>query len=469
MTSHFLNDRKLVHLQTVINPEAMASRFIEHFQIHQSRSDFEIEKCAIEKIYYRPGKSCGVLYRLIFHNDNGKQSDHWFFGRMYPPGRGYSHYEVASSQTNDAPASNHSGENLPGFIKEPVHFLPELDMVLWTFPFDPKMPGLQQSADPAFVKQQIDHHLPAFGLTTGWQAERIDCRRIKYMPGKRCVLRYQVRMAGPSGESRDVIFYSKTYHDGKSQYHFNILQTAYAQLRTQAAIVGIPRPLLHFESANTFWQEEWQGKPLLEVLEEYDGQQLFEKIATLLAALHRSQLDLLCRAPDPDDILKTATEDGLEFIHVLPEYRQRLETLLEHLAAAKARFEQHDFPAVPIHGAIRLEQMLVRGEELALVDFDALALGDPLADVAEFIASLHYLELSCGLSRDFLTKAADWFYDSYAQQVPWPCDRRRVAWYVLAFGISKIFLSLKNLNVRALQQLDSAGQEIINHWLALLD
>jgi thiamine kinase-like enzyme len=102
---------------------------------------------------------------------------------------------------------------------------------------------------------------------------------------------------------------------------------------------------------------------------------------------------------------------------------------------------------------------------LALVDFDAVAMGDPHYDVAEFIASLQYLELSRGLSRQRLASAAKLFYESYAARVPWACDRRRIAWYTRAFLISKMFSSIKNLDFQALQRLESDGQEIMNGWL----
>jgi thiamine kinase-like enzyme len=109
--------------------------------------------------------------------------------------------------------------------------------------------------------------------------------------------------------------------------------------------------------------------------------------------------------------------------------------------------------------------MLMRGAELALVDFDAVAMGDPHYDVAEFIASLQYLELSRGLSRQRLANAAKAFYESYAALVPWTCDRGRIAWYARAFLITKMFSSIKNLDFQALQRLELDGQEIINDWL----
>lgn len=96
-------------------------------------------------------------------------------------------------------------------------------------------------------------------------------------------------------------------------------------------------------------------------------------------------------------------------------------------------------------------------------------MGDPLYDIAEFIASLQYLEFSKGLLLDELTRAGDLFFESYQAQVPWSCNRRRLTWYVLAFLIIKIYSAVKNLDIQALSRLDLSAEEFLNSWLNLLD
>jgi thiamine kinase-like enzyme len=246
-----------------------------------------------------------------------------------------------------------------------------------------------------------------------------------------------------------------------------MLKSVYEQLAVQAPIVNIPKPLLHLDGFNTFWQEEWPGQPLIEVMEDQNWEELFPRIARVIAALHRSRIDGFRPGPDPDEVMNTADEDGTKFAHMLPQYQRSIMPALERLRAEKSALELQKIPAAPIHGACRIEQMLVRGAELALVDFDAVAMGDPHYDVAEFIASLQYLELSRGLSRQRLASAAKLFYESYAALVPWSCpaSRGRIGWYARAFLISKMFSSIKNLDFQALQRLESDGQEIMNGWL----
>jgi thiamine kinase-like enzyme len=469
-----IDDPRLPHLLVATEAEAMREHFARYFQQAYPALDLQVVHCAIEKIYYRPGRHCGMLYRLRLRPPSGRpgqgsEADEWFFGRMYASGVACSKFEQAAAAVEHfKPARN--------FLQavKPVNFWPDLNMLFWVFPQDPKLPALPQAVDPAFIRKQVEANFAAFGLLGNGSVAAPRCAdlrydRVKYMPGKRCVLRFHARLDDAAGEAQEVTFYSKTYGDGMSRYHFQILQSAYRQLTAQVKEINLPRPLLHLDEANTFWQEEWKGKALIEALDEFDWDELFPRIAAMLASLHRSRINGFRPGPDLDDVLQSTLEDGAELVQTLPQYQPLISPLLSRLQTAKTALEQQEIAAVPIHGACRLEQMLVRGTELALVDFDAVALGDPLFDLAEFLASLQFLQLSRALPRQRLARAVDLFYETYARQVSWSCDRRRVAWYALSFLTSKIFLSLKNLDFQALQRLESEGQEIIKGWLEFIN
>jgi len=48
--------------------------------------------------------------------------------------------------------------------------------------------------------------------------------------------------------------------------------------------------------------------------------------------------------------------------------------------------------------------------------------------------------------------------------VAWPCDRRRLAWYVTAFLLGKIHSSLKRSEEAALANIEPAF-ELVRDWL----
>ena len=122
-------------------------------------------------------------------------------------------------------------------------------------------------------------------------------------------------------------------------------------------------------------------------------------------------------------------------------------------------------PRVPIHGDFQVEQLLVRDGRLTAVDFDDLAQGDPLQDVAEFVASLRYLEISAGRPRGELARAAAAFCARYAGEVPWHCDPGRIAWYAAAYTATKMSWTVAHLDLAAISRLLARGATLVQDML----
>ena len=72
-----------------------------------------------------------------------------------------------------------------------------------------------------------------------------------------------------------------------------------------------------------------------------------------------------------------------ELVRRVPELREDVSHLLDEIARLRAAAPP--CPPRPVHGAPHPPQWLVDGEQLGLIDFDRLALGDPEADVAAFM------------------------------------------------------------------------------------
>ena len=444
------DDPKLPQLALVTAPEVMAPRLAENFHSTLVQLECQVESCVIERIQYRRGRRCRILYRLNFRDPHGDKTEQWFWGKLGRPGQARRQYEEALTAENFAHAP------WPA-----VSLLPELEMVLWTFPNDPDMPGLRLAADLNFVQAQINANLAAFGLTADWRCGNAELTRVKYMPGKRCVLRYAFEVQKNSGEKRRASFYSKTYSDGMSRLHYDVVQQVHARL---GQAINIPRPIMHLEAANTFWQEPWEGRPLLENLEAEDWEELFPRLAAGLARFHQSR----CESLPPVDTLEraydSAQEDAPMLGWLLPRYHSHFAEMLSKLSAAKKMAAALKTPVTPIHRAIRLEQYVARGRETALVDFDAAVQGDPLYDVAEFIASLQYLEFTAGFSRERLAGAAALFESKYGQLVPWELARSRLAYYAVSALLSKMHDTMKNLDTKAMRKF-AAILEVMDGWL----
>jgi len=449
-SSDLFQDPKLPHLGAATNPEIMAEMFAGKFRLTLAAQGLQVENCAIEWVQHRRGRRCRLLYRLDLREASGKKFEQWFFGRLVREGQAQRQYE-------QAPVS----APLPNGLWQPVNLWPELEMIVWAFPHDPEMPGLAKAVDPVFVQARIEANRQAWGLSAGWRCGKVAFERVKYMPGKRCVLRYEADLENQSGESRRLAFYSKTYSDGRSRSHYDNLQEIHARLGDK---INIPRPLLHVEEANTFWQEPWEGRALIDLLDEWDWHELFPRLAKLLAAFHKSHYEGLPRVDVLERALDSAQEDAQVLGWLLPQYRSRCDEALAALVGSKEILAKRATPVAPFHGTFRIEQILARNDEIALVDFDGMALGDPLFDVAEFLTSLQYLEFSRGFARPRLAKASELFQESYEQETPWKLAPPRVAWYAVVSWLNKMHETLRRRDSGIIRKFDGI-EGIMEEWI----
>lgn len=311
------------------------------------------------------------------------------------------------------------------------------------------MPGLLRASDVERVRALLNANLAQFNVAPSWHCETLRCVRVKYMPGKRCVLRYEVELAAPDGAKQSLAFYSKTYSDGMSRFHFQNLRAVYEQMPQ----LNIPRPILHWEEANTYWQESWEGTPLLEALPELHWEKTFAQVARVLADFHQSRCEALAAADLLDLALDSAEEDAPRIAAILTQYDALMHEALRVLRLAREPLARAGAPLVPVHGTIRVEQFLVRGEEYALIDFDLACLGDPLYDVAEFLTSLQFLQFTHGWERLRVEEAMRLFQAAYAQHVPWPIESERIAWYAVVSILDKLHDALKSLDRPALARI----------------
>jgi hypothetical protein len=69
------NDPMLPHRDTALDAHAMANQFARHLSAVCPNSEWEVARCAIEKVYYRQGHHCGVLYRVTLRHPSGSEAD----------------------------------------------------------------------------------------------------------------------------------------------------------------------------------------------------------------------------------------------------------------------------------------------------------------------------------------------------------------------------------------------------------
>jgi hypothetical protein len=470
MTNGTIYDHALPQLQQATDTKIMAAAFEAYFRGQYPSRGLKVNDCQISRLQHRPGKECNITYRLSGHDRDRRPYDQWIFARM--SANGENHKPAPNGQPPQRAALEWPLQ-WPGCdFWKPVSAWPEMNMELHAFPYDLKMPYLCRLLDLEFVKREIAARLPSFGLSSEWKCRELACHKIKYMPTRRCVLRYDLVVADAAKHQRQIVFYSKTYNSANSRYVYDVLRAVCASPACNNGVLNIPAPIANLDSANTLWQHAWEGTKFGSVMRERGWANLphsgfMPKIAAMLAALHQVEIPHLQLAdgPAPAKTIENAYGDADDTAQFLPEKQAVLAAAAKTLADLAPEVAV-DSTRATIHGSFKVAQLLCREHELALVDFDSISRGDPLYDVAEFFASILYLIVSDGIPAAPMIASVESFWSEYQQRVSWHCDRRRLAWYLVAFLLGKMHSSLKRSEMKAVANMPLAF-DLVAEWLEI--
>jgi hypothetical protein len=443
--------RNELDLPLITNEEAMAVHFAAYLQHAYADRHLSVRDCTVDKITYRPQESSvDLLYRLGLQEGAGAVFEQWFFVRFYAddPAEKYSQWGTEPQR-----------HPVTGW--RPIDSWPAHSAVIWAFPHDERLPQLAQAADCADVAAVATAAAVTLGFTPGTICHQVRRHLVKYMPGKRCVLRFTLTMTDPVRGACELELYSKTYGDGTS----GAIYAAFHQLSTQSAF-AVPETVLHLPAIDTYWQKAWPGVSLEEHYDPDAYAAILPQVVGALVAFHRSTLAPLAAAPDGAAEAAEARRNGKKIGHFLPQRQATWRALGDRIAEAFTLLPPLTAPLVPLHGTFRLSQLLSNGRALAVTDLDAIGLGDPHYDVAEFMATVRYQRFRRQRPAHELIAQAAAFQRHYQQQVPWPLEQQRLHWYIAASLLRKFRQSLKGLEVPILGQQEELSQ-LIEAELAL--
>jgi Ser/Thr protein kinase RdoA (MazF antagonist) len=313
-----------------------------------------------------------------------------------------------------------------------ARLVPELDMIAWVFPDDPRLPQLRELLDVA----RVARHLPYASLPFAAHAiAGIKIDVVRYRPEQRCILRYDI----DHGANRDrCVLYAKVFADNNGERVFSRIQHCYA--RSNALGVRVARPLGYTEAVRAVWQEELSGTPLTVALGAGDYHASMKAIGHCLAKLHTADLPMQ-KAVTREARLADASKKSRKLAQMIP-------TLADELAAIIAR-GQSDLGSLPparkavIHGDLHCGQFLTMADSmLALFDFDEWSHGDPAQDLGDLIVdpyvnrlALDSAEINClaapGIARALLA--------SYRGAASWTVTDAEIAWQARVQLINKAY------------------------------
>jgi thiamine kinase-like enzyme len=361
-------------------PEQVAAVLVEHVPELASGAltltDLEVVTVRIKENARR------ALYRAAVADAGGRaeQRDLRLRGELLPPGQ---------------PAPRAGLNGIP-FGREGWRcYLPELRLDLAVEPpEDRALPALRLLTDPAAARDLLERELrrasPRYARI-GIEACRPHVMR--YKPGSRCTVLYELRYAGNGRGAPDVVV-AKTYHSGKGRTAFEGMRALRASALND--VVTLAEPLTFLPELNVLLQT---GVPHALTLKELVKRAIVSgneeamtevsayvaKTAPGLAGVHSSGV----RAPSVftwDDQLAEIRAVVVRLAGFEPSLAEALAPLLDHIEALAA--EHPAQPLVPAHGSFRPAQVLLNAGDIAFIDFDSFCLAEPALDLALFCATL---------------------------------------------------------------------------------
>lgn len=303
---------------------------------------------------------------------------------------------------------------------EPVVHLPRLDMTIWSFPNDPQLPQLPQVINPALVRAHFPYAVLPAGFTDPTALRQVEVAVVHYYPEERCTTRYQLASSEPE-QPEALTLFGKTFQDQTGSMLFARLNALWQRAQAEPDLFGVTQPLAYDATIQTIWLKFQPGRPLVEVIDPTNAERLLTTVAHGLVALQQGDFPHLHQFTYTGRLAEIR-DKAKKLVHALPTWQELLDNLLEQLTSAAANFASA--PTTLLHGDFHPRQFLVDDDKIICCDFDELAQGDPLQDVASFLVDLQLGDFAPPLQQQM----AQSFYRAYCQAAPWDASLPRLIW-----------------------------------------
>ncbi len=234
---------------------------------------------------------------------------------------------------------------------------------------------------------------PFTALAHKYLGEEMDVRRVNIevirRRNQRCVIRYIVETFDPREQQRlDWRVIGKVYKARRGERVHELMQRLWENgfSREASDEIYIPEPLDFSSELCMLFQEEVPGLPLKVLAKQSPNSFHFRQLARTLAKLHRCPI-----VPDKPFLVQE------HFLRCHPRYPflalacPELETKIDYIAATAKHIEAQliaESQLTPIHGDFHLGQVHLENGSAWLIDFDALAYGDPASDLGNLLVFL---------------------------------------------------------------------------------
>ena len=368
--------------------------------------------CRLRRAKFKPDRKLTAYYDVTLRAEtSGARSIRPIAVTWLPPGSTYD----TSPQLFDLQAEAQH-RSLADPFRQLMADLPMPGSRLLIAPLDPHFPQLVRLSDPQYVSDMIATAaaMPASTITP---SPRYAVNSIRYRPGQRHVLRYDLVSATDQTKQQKMIF-AKLYRGEDGARAQRIAMQLGDWLTIWGSSVSAVRPLAYTAADASVLYPDVAGVPLSEHLRRSTCAMAgwLEQAATALQVLHRAPPTLTGELT-PHDLTAEikAIARASEHVHaLLPHVGATIDALLHRVYDAYARLPAES-PAC-VHGDFKADHLWVTPTGLTLIDFDTCRLADPALDVGKFLADLCWWYDT--LHRSDVEQAQAHFLEAYARGVP---------------------------------------------------
>lgn len=437
-------DVRLPQLSTILDHAVMRDILQQRMFLSSQQTQFVIRRCQIVQIRYKPASSCMVSYRLdIEDTATGDSGEQILCGRAYPDGCSQSQWEKASTRRLVAPR----------FGSPRIH-LPELEMVLWSFPNDRKMHALPASitASPSISELGLHRILSQTGIE--WQLVKGIADVVHYVGEHTCTVRTSMELRGSSQDTTQMIsVFGKTYYDGEGARTDQVMRKLWDSEARKSGRLGLAQPLWYDGPRKTLWQLGIEGATLENHPIGTSGSvEVLIQSARAIAALHGTPL-LNIESIRITNLLEKLDIVGSMLLQHRPSCRPVLAPLLARLTAQIRTLPL--CPTATLHGDLHLKNLFSADGRIYLIDLDNVREGPPEWDIGSFVAGLVVGGLSTQVPNSDIADNVQIFLDHYNQSALWTVAMPTVAWCTaVALVIERAYRCVTRLKGDQLGQLE---------------
>jgi Phosphotransferase enzyme family len=261
----------------------------------------------------------------------------------------------------------------PGAVL-PVFAIEDWQTVVWSLPHAPCLPELTSLLKPEYFCPLLisPEDLPA--KIEDYPAPQL----FRYVPFKRAILTWD----SPSTAQRYFIKLCSEKEFPRVVDHFQQIYDQSKQLS-----FAVPEPIATDAESRTFSMRALAGEQFTAVMRQTQPEP-FVQVGCLLAELHHADLHPTT-VWTPKKELNTLGEAMADVKLALPHLSSFIDQAIAQLTEMA---QQIAFPTdYPIHANLFGDQILYGCDQIGIVDWDTLSLGDPHYDIGRLIAHFIYL------------------------------------------------------------------------------